>query len=176
MTSCHAPAHRPPLPAPTRRSARRSCVTPPCACYSSGRVSRPTSATENPPHPPNSVPLRRLRVAAPPALHSSGSPHPLLILQPPSSTHRTAASPRQAQKKAPRRPSAPPSIGCGPQSEKARHPPVKLAFRPRRPKDKARFAESFNGEYPKPRHHAQADAQSSASVSASSRWSAAPPS
>lgn len=81
-------------------------------------------------------------------------PHRYLSHQSPSRTlpnacppHRSRAA--QGQKKAPRRPLAPPNQAAGRRPKKARHPPVELAFKPRRQKQGPLRGGSV-GEHPKP--------------------------
>lgn len=93
-------------------------VVPPSACSGSGRFVRPASATTNPPRHPAQ-------------LHSVGSAmlRPLRYVRP--------ACPANVPRRAGNRPRAArqlPINRCRPQAEKARRPPAKLAFRPRRQK------------------------------------------
>ena len=119
---------------------------------------------------PAAVPLRRYLAAQGFGLHSSArtpaTRRPLLrspasrpsprrtettvATEPAGTTSRTAAPPRRARK-APRRASAPPKAGAGRRLKKPAARVVKLAFRPRRHRSKARCAAHPLGRPPSPR-------------------------
>ena len=73
-----------------------------------------------------------------------------MVSQPPLPTHHTTVRPRKAPKRPSRRPPAPPYAAAGHRLKNAGRLPLKSAFRPRRPNNKARSAEGFIGERPKP--------------------------
>ena len=126
-------------------------------------------------------PTARGHVANPQGRRLLTAPTPKRASCPLTHTRPDASPPHQppsraGPEKGPTPPVTPSKLGCRPQAEKGLPPASKVCVQATQAEARPASRRVLLGSTPSPRHHAPANAWSSSSASAASRWSAAPPS